>query len=43
MSNGGRVIVIDRFNNIIREINTGEYTIINDARLLANGNFLLST
>ena len=43
MSNGGRVIVIDPFNNIIREINTGEYTIINDARLLANGNFLLST
>jgi len=43
MSNGGRVIVIDPFNNIIREINTGEYTIINDARLLVNGNFLLST
>lgn len=43
MSNGGRVIVIDTFNNVIREINTGEYTIINDARLLANGNYLLST
>ena len=41
-ANGGRIIVIDRFNNIVREINTGEYTIINDARVLANGNFLLS-
>jgi hypothetical protein len=42
-TNGGRIIALDNFGNIVKEINTGEYTIINDARFLANGNFLLST
>ena len=41
-ANGGRIIILDQYNNIIREINTGEYTIINDVRVLSNGNFLLS-
>lgn len=42
-TNGGRIIIIDNFGNIVKEINTGEYTIINDARFLSSGNFLLST